>query len=197
MLWFQTVPGVLRLNILWWQSMRSFSSSPHVVQDLAHRQNPIKPMCFVHGFYEALLWLLNPADKGVWCLDLQFHLEAFELTILSSLWTKKFYTIILYTACLNVFLPFPKNDTKKKLAGTSHKNLFWMKGDACTGCNPQNLTKLDGNDTTAISHHPYILCHFADNTQNKPLYIHLAYIFTHPLNKHCTQHCSCTPQPST
>ena len=27
--------------------------------------SPIKPMYFVLGFYEALLGLLNPADKGV------------------------------------------------------------------------------------------------------------------------------------
>ena len=25
---------------------------------------------------------------------------------------------------------------------------------------PQKTTKLDGNDTTTLSHHPYILCHF-------------------------------------
>ena len=28
--------------------------------------------------------------------------------------------------------------------------------------NPQNQTKLDANDTTILSHHPYILCHFAN-----------------------------------
>ena len=25
-----------------------------------------------------------------------------------------------------------------------------------------NPTKLDGNDTTTLSHHPYILCHFVN-----------------------------------
>ena len=30
------------------------------------------------------------------------------------------------------------------------------------GWNPQKPTKLDRNDTTTISHHPYILCHFAN-----------------------------------
>ena len=27
-------------------------------------------------------------------------------------------------------------------------------------------TKLDGNDTTTLSHHPYILCHFATGCTN-------------------------------
>ena len=30
-------------------------------------------------------------------------------------------------------------------------------------CTLKKPTKLDGNDTTTISHHPYILCHFAKN----------------------------------
>ena len=42
-------------------------------------QSHIKFMCFVLVFYEAMLGLLNwPVDKEVQCLDLQFHLEAFE-----------------------------------------------------------------------------------------------------------------------
>ena len=41
-------------------------------------QSHIKLMCFVLGFYEALLGLLNSVKKEVRCLDLQFHLEAFE-----------------------------------------------------------------------------------------------------------------------
>ena len=49
-------------------------------------QSHIKLMCFVLGFYEALLGLLNPVDKEVQYLDLQFHLEAFEyMMILCSL----------------------------------------------------------------------------------------------------------------
>ena len=54
--------------------------------------------------------------------------------------------------------------------------------------NPQKPTKLDGNDTTTISHHPYIVCHFANYAHQKTLYMHLAY--SHPLNEHCTQRCS-------
>ena len=46
-------------------------------------QSHIKLMCFVLGFYEALLGLLNqPVAKEVRCLDLQFHLEAFEFMII-------------------------------------------------------------------------------------------------------------------
>ena len=30
------------------------------------------------------------------------------------------------------------------------------------GWNPQKPIKVDGNDTTTLSHQPYILCHFAD-----------------------------------
>ena len=50
-------------------------------------QSYIKLMCFVLGFYEALLGLLDrPVAKEVQSLDLQFHLEAFEfMMILFSL----------------------------------------------------------------------------------------------------------------
>ena len=50
-------------------------------------QSHIKLMCFALGIYEALIGLLNwPVAKQVRCLDLQFHLEAFELMmILGSL----------------------------------------------------------------------------------------------------------------
>ena len=42
-----------------------------------------------------------------------------------------------------------------------------MKTSACMqGWNPQKPTKLYGNDTTIISHHPYILCHFANYAQH-------------------------------
>ena len=38
-----------------------------------------------------------------------------------------------------------------------------MKTSTCIGMEP---TKLDGNDTTTLSHHPYILCHFATTYTN-------------------------------
>ena len=34
------------------------------------------------------------------------------------------------------------------------------------GWKPQKPTKLDGNDTTTLSHHPYILCRFATACTN-------------------------------
>ena len=34
------------------------------------------------------------------------------------------------------------------------------------GWNPQKPIKLDGNDTTTSTHHPYILCHFATTYTN-------------------------------
>ena len=34
------------------------------------------------------------------------------------------------------------------------------------GWKPQKPTKLDGNDTTTLSHHPYILCPFAVTCTN-------------------------------
>ena len=88
-------------------------------------QSHIKLMCFVLGFYEALLGLLNPVNKELRCLDLQFHLEAFEfMMILCSL---QFYTFILYRVCIFSFphlsslLPFLKTIPEKKESQTSPK----------------------------------------------------------------------------
>ena len=49
-------------------------------------------------------------------------------------------------------------------------------------------TKLDRNDITTLSHHLYILCHFANYAQHKTLYMHLAYSYA--LNEQGTQHWS-------
>ena len=46
-------------------------------------QSLIKPVHFALGFYEALFGFLNPIDKEVCCLDLKFHLEAFNLILCS------------------------------------------------------------------------------------------------------------------
>ena len=42
--------------------------------------------------------------------------------------------------------------------------------------------------TPQHSHHPYILCHFANHAHHKPLYMHLAY--SYGLNEQGTQLCS-------
>ena len=56
------------------------------------------------------------------------------------------------------------------------------------GWNPQKPAKQNVKDTTAHSHHSYILCHFANYAPKKTFCMHLAY--SHPLNEHGTQHCS-------
>ena len=63
-------------------------------------------------------------------------------------------------------LPYPplfsltiSKNQLKKTAGTSHKKVFRVKTSACRDEKP---AKQDGNDTTTHSHHPYILCHFAN-----------------------------------
>ena len=37
-----------------------------------------------------------------------------------------------------------------------------MKTSACVDGNLKKPAKQDGNDTTILSHHPYILCHFSN-----------------------------------
>ena len=100
----------------------------------------IKLTCFALGFYEALLGLLNLVNKEVWCLDLQFHLEAFEFTMIPcSLWTTQFHTFILYRL---YFFPLPSFPTfllsyhfskqfKKKQQEQVPKNVFRMETSAC------------------------------------------------------------------
>ena len=43
------------------------------------------------------------------------------------------------------------------------------------------------NDTTTLSHHPYILCHFVSYAHHKTLYMHLAYSYA--LNEQGNQLC--------
>ena len=86
-------------------------------------QSQIKLMCFLFGFYEALLGLLNPVNKEVQYLDLQFHLETFEFMMIYC--SLQFYTFVLYRVCisfphLSSLLPFLKTIPKKK-AQTSPK----------------------------------------------------------------------------
>ena len=44
--------------------------------------------------------------------------------------------------------------------GTSHKKSFLNENKHMQGWNPKKPTKLDGNDTTAFSHHPLVFCMF-------------------------------------
>ena len=65
---------------------------------------------------------------------------------------------------------------------------------------PSKPTKLDGNDTTILSHHPYILCHFANYAHHKTLHMHIG-LFTSTKgmrNYTPTRHSALlTQQPST
>ena len=50
---------------------------------------------------------------------------------------------------------------------TSHEQKSFLNENKCMqGWNPKILTKLDGNDTTTLSHHHYFLCHFATTYTN-------------------------------
>ena len=71
------------------------------------------------------------------------------------------------------FLTIPKQHYKKATY-TSQKNFSEWK-QTHVGCNPKKPTKLDGNDTTTLSHDLYILCHFVTYKHHKTLYMHLAY----------------------
>ena len=57
------------------------------------------------------------------------------------------------------------------------------------GWNPQKPTKKDGNDIgiTILSHHPYILCHFANYAHHKTLYMHIK-LHTQQGMQHCSLH---------
>ena len=148
-------------------------------------QSHIKLMCFVLGFYEALLGLLNPVNKEVRYLDLQFHLEAFEfMMILCSL---QFYTFILYRVCIFSFphlsslLPFLKTIPKKKGTNKS-KKVFQRKTSACRDGTLKNQPNKMGTTPQHIHTIP-TSCAILPTMHNKKL-------FTHSLNEHGTQHCS-------
>ena len=54
----------------------------------------------------------------------------------------------------------------KKATKTSHKKFSEGK-PMHVGWKPEKPTKLDGKYTTTLSHHLYILCHFADYAHHK------------------------------
>ena len=59
---------------------------------------------------------------------------------------------------LSSLLPF-LNDSKKMATETSHKKSFSSGKQVHVGMEP---SRIDGNDTTTLLHHPYIMCHFAN-----------------------------------
>ena len=58
------------------------------------------------------------------------------------------------------------------------QKLFWMETSACRDGILKNQPNWMGIDTTTLSHHPYILCHFAKCAHHKTLYMHLALPWT-------------------
>ena len=87
---------------------------------------------------------------------------------------------------LSSLLPFLKSIPKKTQQEQVTKKFSKGKQVYVGRCNPPKPAKQDANDTTTHSHHPYILCHFANYAPKKTFYMHLAY--SCPLNKHSTQH---------
>ena len=57
----------------------------------AYREFSVK-LVVVH-----MKWARGFVDKEVWCLDLQFHLEAFELMMIPFFVNKKFYLYCYHT----------------------------------------------------------------------------------------------------
>ena len=77
-------------------------------------------------------------------------------------------------------LTIPKKQNKKYKSP-----MFSEWRQAQMGWNSQKPTKQYGNDTTILSHHPYILCNFANCTPQNSLH---AYCYWYPLNKQSTQY---------
>ena len=67
----------------------------------------------------------------------------------------------------------------KKKAGTNRKKCFLSENmQAYVEMESSKLTKQDRNDTTILSYHPYILCHFANYAHYKTLYMHISLFYT-------------------
>ena len=66
--------------------------------------------------------------------------------------------------CIQAYTCTPTHTGKHTYTYTlvSHKKVFSTKTSACRDGTLKIPTKLDGNDATILSHHPHILCHFAN-----------------------------------
>ena len=90
-----------------------------------------------------------------------------------------------------LFLINNNNNNKKQQEQVTKK--FSERKQAHVGMEPSKPAKQDGNNTTTLSHHPYILCHFANYAHHKTTCT-LAY--SHPLNNQTRHSPLLTPQPS-
>ena len=119
-------------------------------------------MVWHHGIYEpvqsliklvlfalvVLLGFLNPIQcHKVWCLDLQFHLEALIFWIYDSSFffvnKKKFYSFVLYRPFI---FPSPTSYQTKTATEASNIKVFWMRTNAC-----RNKTRWEWTHNTFTS----------------------------------------------
>ena len=119
----------------------------------------LNPCALDFGFMrlEALLELQNPRiDKE----SVMFGFTGSFMMILSFMWTLSCFIDHASSPWprlhLSSLLPFLNNKTKKRQEQVA-KTFSELK-QAHVGMDPKKPTKLDGNDTTTLSLHPYILC---------------------------------------
>ena len=117
--------------------------------------------------------LYKPArcDYSECKLSSHFHCSIQQRKIFGRLvWAYlKFMRLVIDCCCVFVLLSclcwmYVLSDAGLLLSYKSQK-VFWRKTSACRDGSLKNPTKLDGNDTT-LSHHSYILCHFAATYTN-------------------------------
>ena len=103
---------------------------------------------------------------------------------------------IALAAEVHCYLHSPKRqDVAREAIGHVRNLLYNMNvpaGKSCYrpyGWNPQKPAKQDGNNTTTLSHHPYILCHFANYAHYKTLYMHFGLFTPTKSNKNRPHHC--------
>ena len=109
----------------------------------------------------------------MWCVDLQFHLETFEFMMKVDHAASPWPPLPPY---FSLTIPKRQNFTKrtKKKKQKQVIKSFLKENKCMQGWKTQKSTKLDGSDTTTLSHHPYILCHFVNYAHHTTLHMHLA-----------------------
>ena len=118
----------------------------------------------------------------------------FTISHLEASGTTQFYAFILYRPCifpssslLTSLLSYhfekqSKNKQKKWQEQVTKKFTEWKQAHV-----GMELSKPAKQAGTTHSHYPYLLCHFANDTQQKILYMDLAYSNS---NEHSNHHCS-------
>ena len=120
-------------------------------------QTLIKPMCFELKL-EALLELQKPRiDKE----SLMFGFTGSFMIILSLMRILSYLPPCIFPLAFppTSLLSYHSQTTRQKNSRNKSQKSFLNKNKHMQGWNPKKPTKLDGNDTTTLSHHLYILCH--------------------------------------